>query len=444
MRKTFHIILFLALVAGTVSCSKQGSEIPVSYARAYAPGVKTTLAADKSVCWSEGDKITLSDGANAYEYVLDGGESTTSGIFKHSGEVAPGDGYTAYYPSTYDGSAWPADQKYEPVAASARENKISYAPMKAENITIDAGGNVTDFSFRNEGGILQLKVKGSDKVDFVSVGAKELPAITLDCSEADVVLSSGEYTVFNIALPLGEYTDGVINLVSDKSAAVVLKAGAFKVERNKVYSYEFAQAFDFPDYVDMGLSVYWAICNLGATAPEGYGNYYMWGSVVDNSASACNADSDYPFKGQTVEQMQSAMDEAWNLKADYDAAAKASSGRMPTYDEFNELMDGSKCTWKASSVNSVGGYKVTSKIAGYEGRSIFIPFAGQRKNNEFVNRGERCYYWTSTHSFHSGVGDEKYRAYNMYCYDPDNSTTKTMARSYLYYGMPIRPVFPKK
>ena len=32
-------------------------------------------------------------------------------------------------------------------------------------------------------------------------------------------------------------------------------------------------------YVDLGLSVKWATCNIGATKPEEYGDYYAWGEL---------------------------------------------------------------------------------------------------------------------------------------------------------------------
>ena len=33
------------------------------------------------------------------------------------------------------------------------------------------------------------------------------------------------------------------------------------------------------EYVDLGLSVKWATCNIGATTPEEYGDYFAWGEV---------------------------------------------------------------------------------------------------------------------------------------------------------------------
>lgn len=37
------------------------------------------------------------------------------------------------------------------------------------------------------------------------------------------------------------------------------------------------------EYVDLGLSVKWATCNVGATAPEEYGDYFAWGETSPKS-----------------------------------------------------------------------------------------------------------------------------------------------------------------
>ena len=36
-------------------------------------------------------------------------------------------------------------------------------------------------------------------------------------------------------------------------------------------------------YVDLGLSVKWATCNVGASSPEGYGDYFAWGETTIKS-----------------------------------------------------------------------------------------------------------------------------------------------------------------
>ncbi len=46
------------------------------------------------------------------------------------------------------------------------------------------------------------------------------------------------------------------------------------------------------EYVDLGLSVKWATCNVGATKPEEYGNYYAWGETTTKSSYA---ESNYTY-----------------------------------------------------------------------------------------------------------------------------------------------------
>ena len=42
------------------------------------------------------------------------------------------------------------------------------------------------------------------------------------------------------------------------------------------------------DYVDLGLSVKWATCNVGANSPEDYGDYYAWGETSTKSSYVYN------------------------------------------------------------------------------------------------------------------------------------------------------------
>ena len=93
-------------------------------------------------------------------------------------------------------------------------------------------------------------------------------------------------------------------------------------------------------YVDMGLSVMWATCNVGASSPSDYGDYFPGGSWLD-----LDYDS-YYFWGGT-----------W---------------RAPTKKEFQELL--SRCTWRWTTQGDHNGYHVT----GPNGNSIFLPAAGHR------------------------------------------------------------------
>lgn len=159
------------------------------------------------------------------------------------------------------------------------------------------------------------------------------------------------------------------------------------------------------EYVDLGLSVYWATCNVGATTPEGYGNYYAWGEVYVNSRHNwlyyrwCNGTQ------STLTKYNSYVDYGNNGFVDYktsldshDDVASVMWGedwRMPTKDEFDELMN--NCFWEWTTQGGVNGYKITSGIPGYTDRSIFLPAAGAMygANSSPSNRGREGFYWQS-------------------------------------------------
>ncbi|MBR5323681.1 MAG: hypothetical protein IKV14_02545 [Muribaculaceae bacterium] len=123
------------------------------------------------------------------------------------------------------------------------------------------------------------------------------------------------------------------------------------------------------EFVDLGLSVKWATCNVGATTPEGYGNNYAWGETTPQSWLA----TEYTYNDNPA---------VLPLSADAANVNWGGKWRMPTYEEMNELMDTNNSTWTWTTQNGVSGYKVTSKK---NGNSIFLPAA--------ANSG--C-YWSSS------------------------------------------------
>ena len=140
------------------------------------------------------------------------------------------------------------------------------------------------------------------------------------------------------------------------------------------------------EYVDLGLSVKWATCNVGATSPEEYGDYFAWG---ETSTKETYGDDNCPTYRLSISQLQSQgyIDSEGNLTSQYDAATANWGGdwRMPTYDELNELI--TQCTWTWMG----NGYKVT----GPNGSSIFLPAAGYRSGSWLDGAGSRGFYRSS-------------------------------------------------
>ena len=133
------------------------------------------------------------------------------------------------------------------------------------------------------------------------------------------------------------------------------------------------------EYVDLGLSVKWATCNVGANKPEEYGDYFAWGEIRNKSNYS---ETTYLYKAKST-----------TLPSPNDAA-KANWGgnwRMPTMAEFDELRN--NCTWIKTIQNGVNGYNVTSKS---NGNSIFLPTAGVRREISLYSTGVDGYYWSSS------------------------------------------------
>ncbi len=189
-----------------------------------------------------------------------------------------------------------------------------------------------------------------------------------------------------------------------------------------------------PTYVDLGLSVKWATCNIGATAPEGYGDYFAWGETEPKSNydwstyKYCNGSETSLTKYNTSSDYGT-IDNKTTLELS-DDAARANWGeawRMPTDNEWHELKN--NCTWKWTTQNGVNGYEVTSKT---NGNSIFLPAAGYRYGTSVINVGSDGYYWSS-----SLYESEPNRAYGL----GFNSGSVDWYVNYRCYGHTVRAVF---
>ena len=171
------------------------------------------------------------------------------------------------------------------------------------------------------------------------------------------------------------------------------------------------------EYVDLGLSIKWATCNIGANTPQEYGDYYAWGETTTKSTYyASNCATWKVDIGDISDAPQ------------YDAAATnwGGSWRMPTLAEFNELHK--NCTWVWTTHSGTSGYEVTSKI---NGNSIFLPSAGYYAEESLESDGVRGMYWVST-----PASEGTQYAYNFY-FDKGYQCAYWISRA---DGHSIRPV----
>ena len=133
------------------------------------------------------------------------------------------------------------------------------------------------------------------------------------------------------------------------------------------------------NYVDLGLSVKWATCNVGAESHYDYGDYFAWGEIATKAEYTKDNSNTYD---------KNLVDISGNPQYDAACANWGSSWRLPTQKEMQELVD--KCTWTWTIQDGHNGYKVTSKT---NGNSIFLPAAGWRYRSSSYSVGEYGRYW---------------------------------------------------
>ena len=186
--------------------------------------------------------------------------------------------------------------------------------------------------------------------------------------------------------------------------------------------------------VDLGLSVKWASCNVGATQPWEYGGYYAWGETEEKSNYSWSTYKYYnggfsPFTKYCINSNSGTVDNKTTLEPTDDVATIKWGGnwRMPTKAEQDELRN--KCTWTWTTLNDVKGYRVT----GPNGNSIFLPTTGYRYDTEVDGQGSNGSYWSS-----SLDSSSSYKAYFFGFY----SDNYDWYNDYRYYGQSVRPVCP--
>ena len=174
------------------------------------------------------------------------------------------------------------------------------------------------------------------------------------------------------------------------------------------------------DYVDLGLSVKWATCNVGAGKPSDYGNYYAWGETEIKSS----------YTEDNCETLEKQIGDIGFTSRDVAHVKWGGSWRMPTRDEFDELLNADNCTWEWTTENGTNGYRVTSKKTD---NSIFLPAAGFRLVTLLDYAGKGGYYWSSTPD-----ADSPQIAYDLNFYSHDHYTGWFWLNR--RFGQSVRPV----
>ena len=181
------------------------------------------------------------------------------------------------------------------------------------------------------------------------------------------------------------------------------------------------------DYVDLGLptGTLWATCNVGATSPESYGDYFAWGETVPYGQEDTNNAMNYAYAGTYKKTCYDWSTYKWcngsyNTMTKYctqssygyngftdnkteldleDDAAYVNWGpawRMPSKAQYEELTNSNYTTTTWTTQNGVKGWLITSKREGYTDNSIFLPAAGGRDGGSLYDAGSYGDYWSRT------------------------------------------------
>ena len=182
-------------------------------------------------------------------------------------------------------------------------------------------------------------------------------------------------------------------------------------------------------FVDLGLpsGLLWATCNVGAKLPWETGPYFAWGETTGFTAEQVKEGkrrfNDKSYKAKPVLS---------DLRLKDDAAHVNMGGkwRMPTKEEFQELMENCDSEW-TEDYNGTGmvGYLFTSKTNGI---SVFFPTAGYCRHSSVGYQSSVGYYWAASWSSSS-------RAWYLYF----DSGDMYMDYDYRFFGYSVRGVYER-
>lgn len=275
-------------------------------------------------------------------------------------------------------------------------------------------GNTSETVVEEKAPVLTLTTSNDVEVD--AYGCCEIIGYTLENPKSDVELIVDA----NADWIWASVSDGIIsydvnpNMGSNpRVATITVTYGTERFDVNVTQSTIYHNGHMF---VDLGLSVKWATCNVGASQPSDYGYYYSWGDT--------STQSNYKY-GKCSTWEKSIDDIACT---DRDAALVNWGGdwRMPTKAEFDELL--SQCIWTWTTQNGRSGYIVTSKT---NGNNIFLPAAGNRLGSRCNYEDLYGMYWCSTPD-----SEDTRSAYEL-SFDPNSQYMQSFDR---YFGLSVRPV----
>ena len=382
--------------------------------------------------WAENDTVGIfPDKGSQAEFAMDEGAGMQTATFNGGGWALKASAtYAAYFPYNFYNrnlTAIPVSYEGQKQTGNASTAHLGAYDFMAASVTTPSNGAVA-FDMQHMGALVMLKtdlgeaktltnvaLKASTNA-FTTTGTIDLTAVnpeiaaksstnTLNIALNDFTVASNETTIIYFMLAptnlLGETLE--ITLSDEDGEYIKFEAAGKNFVAGTAYAYTLTNGEKLntiPEYaVDLGLpsGTLWADRNVGADAPEAYGDYFAWGETSPKSTynwstyKWCNG-SETTLTKYCYESSYGTVDNKTVLDLEDDAAYvnMGSAWRMPTRTEQDELRN--NCTWTWTTQNGVKGYKVTGK----NGNSIFLPAAGFRSYDSLYSAGSRGNYWSSS------------------------------------------------
>lgn len=342
--------------------------------------------AEQVISVKQAQKDALNIEKTSYDMPYGGGEIEIKVEANVSFDVTPNVDWLHYVSTKALSSSTVLIKVDDNTTYSTREGKIEIAQQNGSlkhTITIKQAGRIAVTSIELDQTSLALKPEETATL-VATVKPDNATDKTVTWTSSDASIATVDET-------------GKVTAIKDGSATITVMAGE-KTMGCKVL------VQSVPDgAVDLGIIItredgskyqlFWATCNIGATKPEEYGDYYAWGEIAPKEVYNW---STYKWANDAYNKLtkycsrpdywdgEGASDDKTVLDLEDDVAHVVLGGkwRMPTDDEWSELR--TQCTWTWATLNGVNGYFVESN---FNGNSIFLPAAGCRNGAYLENAG---------------------------------------------------------
>ena len=499
MRKrqlTYGAMAALALALGLTSCQNElaeltpsgGERITLSVTQDDAAATRTYLNDDKKVVWSTGDALSLFDTKNINQvFELTKGAGNTTGEFGGTVSLGSRKEYCAVYP--YGADYTISSGTVTGVTLPAEQTAVADGFDKSAAIMTGYTTDAKNLAFKQLCAFVQITTESATKKIVFKTNGTESLAGTLDVAIAAdgigtaTVTSGGTGTVTLVpagnatSIAAGTYLIAVLPgtleqgftmecVGTDGSGLVRSYNGSTSVLNRKAVinmgtasvAQGWTATIDGYGYVDLGITIdgkklLFATCNVGASSPEEYGDYFAWGATEPyytsytmngttltvtswkdgKSAGYAYANAPFYSSGTYSDAIYTTYTTAGDVLAAEHDAARANMGgewRMPTTEEMQALYDNTTKVWTDNYNNTGIKGRIFTGKGDYANSSLFLPAAGYFYGATYGTGGSFGFYWSSTlDSSTSG----RYLYFSSGSVSPQGSYRR-------YYGFSVRAV----